>query len=736
MYKKLIADSYKNTIRLSGYIKSDFSVRMEYSHEQALAALEERQMLSENIGLTSEAKEFIKNLVLSQRGPWSVPGHVSAITEDHGKITVKHTNGEHYYYLPVTIAQKTSFIKNSVEQNPGLTEKAKQFMRTAILTSPIFSTKNRISDKTLISQAGGTITVKCADELTAFFYLPATVLQKEKFIKKFVDHNDELSKRGKRFIKNIIKNDGFFSIEENLNLITGIIEIKGRIILTTTSSVNRDFNIPASKFDLKKFIKQNINNNQKLSEEAKQFMRDVVQKNRGPWSILGHVQNISQSGNQIIVKHTNGEHYYYLPKSPKSKESQAVVPGMMLVVLSNPDISRQMPTVMHFSKKEILDFFSEIVDKLSANPDEKVSKSLTICVKNLRESNMEQVAQRLKRDFQRLDMIFTNQFINNLLDMIINKKGLSLNIRQDILNILSNEGKGSSNKLIAGVVDINKTDTNGAPQEVTPVIAKKSEKAKFTEKELLAKPINPTFNEFASEEMLKTYPFKQFSTLGEVLATMSQKETKDLLEKMTLFLVQSINKFTDLTEPALMQMSVRLTPKEQVVLTCLTHQEGWRHSSEKVEAHYQALQDYLKNKLSSEVNADIPEKVEKETVSQNSAGKSFNDFNSYKANSGELSEEQFNRIMAHHFSQEEYGKAFKILSSALRELHGKNTLDTLPDHSDVEMAAKILGSLEDTELPKDMDGHIHPMWILTETNLLQGKSADKINEMLMKSLGF
>ena len=73
------------------------------------------------------------------------------------------------------------------------------------------------------------------------------------------------------------------------------------------------------------------------------------------------------------------------------------------------------------------------------------------------------------------------------------------------------------------------------------IVSIKPEQPVFSKENLCSKPINPTFNEFAKGEMLERYPFNQYSTLGEVLATMSPKEVATLSEKLTLFLVQSIN---------------------------------------------------------------------------------------------------------------------------------------------------------------------------------------------------
>lgn len=89
-------------------------------------------------------------------------------------------------------------------------------------------------------------------------------------------------------------------------------------------------------------------------------------------------------------------------------------------------------------------------------------------------------------------------------------------------------------------------------------------------------------------------------------------------------------------------------------------------------------------------------------------------FADYKAHCGELTQPEFDKVLAHSWSQPEYEQAFRAL----------RLVETLPAQEDVAMAAKLIGALGD-RVPRDNDQTSpHPRWLLIEARFLQGKFAE------------
>ena len=101
----------------------------------------------------------------------------------------------------------------------------------------------------------------------------------------------------------------------------------------------------------------------------------------------------------------------------------------------------------------------------------------------------------------------------------------------------------------------------------------------------------------------------------------------------------------------------------------------------------------------------------------------------------ELSRPEQQAVHGHRMSQEDYGRAFPLLSEACRTV-GLG----LPNHSDVEMAAKILGALPESRIPRAVEPSLEPsdkphaLWLLTESYILQGKDPAPIHLGAMKSI--
>ena len=81
-------------------------------------------------------------------------------------------------------------------------------------------------------------------------------------------------------------------------------------------------------------------------------------------------------------------------------------------------------------------------------------------------------------------------------------------------------------------------------------------------------------------------------------------------------------------------------------------------------------------------------------------------FGAYKKHHGELDASQYAAVMSCRWSEEDYAAAMGTL---IRARMG------LPDHSTVEMAARLVGTLKGNDMTK------HPMWLLTEAMLLLGR---------------
>jgi hypothetical protein len=50
-----------------------------------------------NDRLSAKSKDFLSAVVTSERGPWSLQGHVESVTEEKGRITVRTREGPMYY---------------------------------------------------------------------------------------------------------------------------------------------------------------------------------------------------------------------------------------------------------------------------------------------------------------------------------------------------------------------------------------------------------------------------------------------------------------------------------------------------------------------------------------------------------------------------------------------------------------------------------------------------------------
>ena len=105
-------------------------------------------------------------------------------------------------------------------------------------------------------------------------------------------------------------------------------------------------------------------------------------------------------------------------------------------------------------------------------------------------------------------------------------------------------------------------------------------------------------------------------------------------------------------------------------------------------------------------------------------------FETYKSMIGELNRGEFEAVQQHSWTQDQYGEAFRYVSDAVSGIG----LGSLPDQSDVDVAARLIGALGD-RVPREVDGASpHKMWLLTEAYLLQGKDAALIMEASLRGM--
>ncbi|MEW5896514.1 MAG: hypothetical protein AB1668_02375 [Nanoarchaeota archaeon] len=103
-------------------------------------------------------------------------------------------------------------------------------------------------------------------------------------------------------------------------------------------------------------------------------------------------------------------------------------------------------------------------------------------------------------------------------------------------------------------------------------------------------------------------------------------------------------------------------------------------------------------------------------------------FEAYKASRGGLTREEFDAVQRHSYTQDQYGEAFRHVSDAVRSIG----LGQLPDASDVDMAAKIIGALGERVPRKFKETSPHELWLLTESYHLQGKDTTPIMEAALR----
>ncbi len=61
-----------------------------------------------------------------------------------------------------------------------------------------------------------------------------------------------------------------------------------------------------------RFITDFVENNDRLTDNAKKLLVQIVSASVGPWYVPGHVTNVYQDKDRIIVEHKNGAFYYYV----------------------------------------------------------------------------------------------------------------------------------------------------------------------------------------------------------------------------------------------------------------------------------------------------------------------------------------------------------------------------------------------------------------------------------------
>ena len=89
-----------------------------------------RNFLSEQASLSPDAREYMRDLCLRERGPWSVRNHVNSIVEDRpGHVTIIVPCGESYFHLPM---RREDFIEKFVARNSGLSDGSKEFLNNLV----------------------------------------------------------------------------------------------------------------------------------------------------------------------------------------------------------------------------------------------------------------------------------------------------------------------------------------------------------------------------------------------------------------------------------------------------------------------------------------------------------------------------------------------------------------------------------------------------------------------------
>ena len=71
----------------------------EFARQTALEEKFIEEFVANNDSLDEEAKRFMTTQATALVGPWMVEDHVVAVRQEGDKITVKHKNGERYFYM-------------------------------------------------------------------------------------------------------------------------------------------------------------------------------------------------------------------------------------------------------------------------------------------------------------------------------------------------------------------------------------------------------------------------------------------------------------------------------------------------------------------------------------------------------------------------------------------------------------------------------------------------------------
>jgi hypothetical protein len=71
-------------------------------------------------------------------------------------------------------------------------------------------------------------------------------------------------------------------------------------------------------------LNENVINNNKLSDEAKHFLKKLVSTKNGPWTRTSNV-NVVEVDGKITIATRNSESYYYLKQDKKSFMDKFVV---------------------------------------------------------------------------------------------------------------------------------------------------------------------------------------------------------------------------------------------------------------------------------------------------------------------------------------------------------------------------------------------------------------------------
>ncbi len=226
---------------------------------------------------------------------------LAQIYDSHGMINLAKAIRSPRILSEDELRHAKQFCRDHIDSNSSLSPESKSFMNDmATRERGPWVVPNHVQRVREDSTGKITVAHQCGE---AYYRLPQSP---EDFLSSFVAENDGLSAQSKKFLSELVGSEqGPWSLQGHVKSVRE--DSTGKITVAHQCGESY-YRLPQPPED---FLNSSVAGNKRLSPHAKDFLSAVVESERGPWSLKGHVESVTEEGWRINVGTRDGEAYYY-----------------------------------------------------------------------------------------------------------------------------------------------------------------------------------------------------------------------------------------------------------------------------------------------------------------------------------------------------------------------------------------------------------------------------------------